>query len=145
MHIFYYYNSKYKKESTITILFSYICVCVVVKVIDVVDPQRVNRAPDKIIILLSSGNYVEQGLTIRGVQLCLYIQKTDVERGPYSLITSVVETDKGEVEMTYYEGYKGKNALEEAATFLTSTLGLSGLILRSIIQLNAELNKNHIT
>lgn len=115
------------------------------KVIDVIDPQRVRRIPDKTIVLLSSGNYVEQGVIIKRVQLCLYVQKTDVERGPYSLITSVVETDKGEIEMTYYEGYRGKNALEEAATFLTSTLGLSGLILRSVIQLNAALNKNHIT
>ncbi|MBI3841645.1 MAG: hypothetical protein HY295_00615 [Thaumarchaeota archaeon] len=115
------------------------------KVIDVIDPQRVSKIPDKTIVLLSSGNYVEQGVTIKRVQLCLYIQKTDPERGLYSLITSVVETDKGEVEMTYYEGYRGKNALEEAAAFLTSTLGLSGLILRSVIQLNAALNKNHIT
>jgi hypothetical protein len=56
-------------------------------------------------------------------------------------MTVLVETDKGEIEMTYDEGYRGKNALEEAAGFLTANLGLSGLILRSIIQLKTELEK----
>lgn len=112
------------------------------KFTDVIDPQRVNKSPDKTVILLSAGNFVEQGITVKRLQLCLYIQRYDPNLGPYSLITVQAETDKGEIEMTYDEGYRGKNALEEAAAFLTSHLGLSGLILRSIIQLKTEIEKN---
>jgi len=111
------------------------------KVIDVINPQRINRLPDKTIVLLSGGNFVEQSFTVKKIQLCLYIQKHDKKLGPYSLMTVQVETDKGEIEMMYDEGYRGKNALEETAGFLTANLGLSSLILRSIIQLKAESEK----
>ena len=111
------------------------------KVIDVVDSQRINRSPDKTVVLLSGGNFIEQGFTVKKLQLCLYLQKYDDKLGPYSLITVQVETDRGEIEMTYDEGYRGKNALEEAAGFLTANIGLSSLILRSILQLKAELEK----
>lgn len=111
------------------------------KVVDVINPERVNRAPDKTIVLLSSGSFVEQGLIVKRVQLNLYIQKKDEKLGPYSLITSHVETDRGEIEMTYDEGYKGEKVLEETAGFLTSHLGISSLILRSVIQLKSALEK----
>ena len=109
--------------------------------VDVISPERVNRAPDKTIILLSSGNFLEQGFIVKSVQLNLYIQKKDKKMGPYSLITSYVETDKGEIEMTYDEGYKGEKVLEETAGFLTSHLGISSLILRSVLQLKSALEK----
>jgi len=106
-----------------------------VKVIDVASPERINKAPDKTIILLASGNFVEYGYVVKSVHLNLYIQKKDEKLGLYSLITAYVETDKGEIEMTFDEGYRGENALEETASFLTSHLGISGLILRSLMQL----------
>ncbi|HSB57588.1 MAG TPA: hypothetical protein VLD38_07260 [Nitrosopumilaceae archaeon] len=109
------------------------------KVIDVINPQRINKLPEKTIVLLSGGNFLEQSFIIKKIQLCLYIQKHDKKLGPYSLITVLVETNKGEIEMTYDEGYRGSNSLEDAAGFLTANLGLSSLILRSIIQLKAEL------
>jgi len=112
-----------------------------VKVVDVINPQRINKTPDKTIVLLSGGNFIEQGFTVKDIQLCLYLQKHDEKLGPYSLMTVLINTDKGEIEMTYDEGYRGKNALEEAAGFLTTNLGLSSLILRSIIQLKTELEK----
>ncbi|HSD05198.1 MAG TPA: hypothetical protein VLB45_05535 [Nitrosopumilaceae archaeon] len=111
------------------------------KIIDVLNPKRIDREPDKTVTLLSEGKFVEQGIVVKKIMLCLYIQKHDKKLGPYSLVTALIETDKGEIEMTYDEGYRGENALEEAAGFLTSNLGLSGLILRSIIQLKAELEK----
>jgi hypothetical protein len=106
-----------------------------VKIIDVVSPERINKAPDKTIVLLSSGNFTEQGHVVKYVCLNLYIQKKDEKLGPYSLITAYVETDKGEIEITYDEGYRGNNALEESASFLTTHLGISSLILRSVMQL----------
>jgi hypothetical protein len=116
-------------------LFRKIIVLNSVKVVDVIDPQRINRAPDKTIILMSSGKFLERGHIVRNVHLHLYIQNKDEKLGPYSLITAFVETDKGSIEMAYDEGYRGGNALEETAAFLTSHLGISSLILRSIIQL----------
>jgi len=114
-----------------------------VKVIDVVSPERINKVPDKTIILLSSGNFVEQGYVVKNIHLNLYIQKKDEKLGPYSLITAYIETDKGEIEITYDEGYRGNNALEETASFLIAHIGISSLILRSIMQLkNAQQTSN---
>jgi len=111
----------------------------VVKVIDVVSPERINKVPDKTIILLSSGNFIEQGYVVKNIHLNLYIQNKDEKLGPYSLITAYLETDKGEIEIAYDEGYRGNNALEETASFLTTHLGISSLILRSVMQLkNAQ-------
>jgi hypothetical protein len=114
------------------------------KVVEVADPKRIDRAPDKTITLMSGGNFLEQGHIVKSVSLNLYIQRKDEKLGPFSLITVLVETDKGLVEMTYDEGYRGVNAIEEAATFLTSHLGISGLILRSVMQLDQSLNKNNL-
>lgn len=114
------------------------------KVVDVTDPERITRVPDKTVTLMSGGNFAEQGHIVKSVSLNLYIQRKDEKLGPFSLITVLVETDKGLVEMTYDEGYRGENAVEEAATFLTSHIGISGLILRSVMQLNQSLNKNNL-
>jgi hypothetical protein len=113
------------------------------KIIEVSDPKRVDCVPGKTIILMSGGNFLERGHIVKNVSLNLYIQKKDEKLGPYSLITALVETDKGIIEMTYDEGYRGINALEEAAAFLTSHLGISGLILRSTIQLDQSMNNNN--
>jgi hypothetical protein len=104
-------------------------------VIDLHDPQRINREPDCVEVLFSSGNFVDQGFSIRRVELRLYLEKIDEKLGPYSLITSFVETDKGSVEMIYDEGFRGEDSLNRTVQFLTSNLGVSGLILRSIITL----------
>lgn len=113
------------------------------KIIDVADPERIDTIPNKTIVLMSGGKFLEKGHVVKNVSLNLYIQKKDEKLGPYSLITALVETDKGVIEMTYDEGFRGINALEEAAAFLTSHLGLSGLILRSVIQLDQSMNKNN--
>lgn len=115
-----------------------------VKVIEVTDSERIDRAPDKTIVLMSGGKFSERGHIVKSVMLNLYIQGRDEKLGPYSLITALVETDKGIIEMTFDEGYRGVNAIEEAAAFLTSHLGISGLILRSIIQLDQSVNKNNL-
>lgn len=115
-----------------------------VKVIEVADSERIDRASDKTIVLMSGGKFLERGHMVKSVMLNLYIQGRDTKLGPYSLITALVETDKGIIEMTFDEGYRGVNAIEEAAAFLTSHLGISGLILRSIIQLDQSMNKNNL-
>jgi len=108
------------------------------KYIDIVDSNRVDRSPDKIIQVLSDGTTVEKGYKIKNIQLRLYTEKNDGKLGLYSLITSLVETDKGSVEMIYDEGFRGNNALEKSSKFLTESLGISGLILRSLIFLDEK-------
>ena len=105
------------------------------KVIDLRDPERISRPPNKIKTIFSSGKFAHQGITIKKVELRLYVEKTDELLGDYSLITSFVDTDIGSIEMIYDEGFRGKNSLERASNFLTSNLGISGLVLRSIIAL----------
>jgi hypothetical protein len=107
-------------------------------IVDLHDPQRVNRTPDDVKVLLSSGNFTQDNFVISKVELRLYNERTDEKLGVYSLITSFVETDKGSVEMIYDEGFRGEDSLLRAAEFLTSNLGISGLVLRSIISLREK-------
>ncbi len=108
------------------------------KYIDIPNPKRVDRTPDKIIQILSDGINAERGYKIKNIQLRLFTEKNDKKLGPYSLITSLVETDKGSVEMVYDEGFRGNNSLEHTSKFLIESLGISGLILRSIIFLDEQ-------
>ena len=112
-------------------------------IVDLHDPQRVNRTPDKVEVLLSSGSFVQDEFKISKVELRLYHERTDNKLGKYSLITSFVETDKGSIEMTYEEGYLGEDSLTKTSDFLAKNLGISGLILRSIISLKEEIKKSH--
>jgi hypothetical protein len=111
----------------------------VMKIVDIANPDRVNRQPDDVISLLDSGSYVEQGHVIKKIELRLYVEKTDQKLGDYSLITTLVETDKGEVEMVFDEGYRGENSLKRTADFILNNLGLSGIILRSVITLQSKI------
>ena len=106
--------------------------------IDISNPKRVDRNPDKIIEVLSNDYITESGYVIKNIQLRLYIEKYDEKLGQYSLITSLIETDKGSVEMIYDEGYRGNDALETSSKFLTENLGISSLILRSLIFLDGK-------
>ncbi len=107
-------------------------------IVDLHDPKRVNRTPDDVKVLLSSGNFTQDDFVISKVELRLYNERTDEKLGVYALITSFVETDKGSVEMIYDEGVRGEGPLLRAAEFLTSNLGISGMILRSIISLREK-------
>ena len=111
------------------------------KIIDIQNKNRINRKPDKISIILSSGTFFEQEFLIKKVELRLYKERTDKKLGLYSLITSSIETDKGYIEMIYDEGFLGDNPIEQASELLTKNLGISGLVLRSIISLREELKK----
>lgn len=113
------------------------------RILDFPHPERVNREPDKISVLFSDGNFSEQEFLIKRIELKLYIEKKDENLGPYSLITAKIETDKGSIEMIYDEGFRGDNALDKATEFVTNNLGISALVLRSIISLKEELKKSN--
>ena len=102
------------------------------------NPDRINRCPDSINILLSGGAFIQDEFTISKVELRLYTEQTDQKLGVYSLITSFVETDKGSVEMIYDEGFRGIDSLSRASSFLIGNLGISALILRSVISLREK-------
>lgn len=104
-------------------------------IVDLHDSKRVDRTPDAVNILLSSGNFIQDEFKILKVELRLYVERIDDELGAFSLITSYVETDSGSVEMIYDEGFRGEHSLKRASEFLISNLGISGLILRSVIAL----------
>ncbi len=106
------------------------------KFVDVSCQDRTDSKPDQTIIVFENASFAQQDFTVNKVELCLYREKTDANLGIYSLITSVVHTDKGCIEMTYDEGFRGTDSLKSAAQFLSSTLGVSGVVLRSIIALN---------
>ena len=108
-------------------------------IVDLHDSKRVDRTPDDVNVLLSSGNFIQDEFVITTVELRLYTERTDEKLGDFSLITSFVETNLGSVEMIYDEGFRGETPLLRAAEFLTSNLGISGLILRSIISLREKL------
>jgi len=109
-------------------------------IIDLHDPSRVNRTPDEVKFLLQNGNFIQDEFKIFDIELRLYLEKKDDKLGNYSLITSFVKTDKGTIEMIYDEGFLGEDALSRAFTFLTTNLGLSGLILRSVISIRQKIS-----
>ena len=109
-------------------------------IIDLHDPSRVNRSPDDVKILLDKGNFVQDEFTISQIELRFYQEKIDEKLGPYSLITSFVKTNRGTIEMIYDEGFLGSDALSRAFGFLTTNLGLSALVLRSVISIRGKIS-----
>ena len=111
------------------------------KIIDLPNPERINRLPDNSVVIFSGKNFSEQGFLINKIELRLFIEKANEKLGPYSLITCLIDTDKGSIEMIYEEGYLGTNSLDRSKDFLISNLGISGLIKRSVIALESALNR----
>ena len=109
-------------------------------IIDLHDPSRVNRTPDDVKILLDNGDFVQDEFTISQIELRFYQEKIDEKLGPYSLITSFVKTNRGTIEMIYDEGFLGSDALSRAYGFLTTNLGLSALVLRSVISIRGKIS-----
>ena len=105
------------------------------KILDIVDSNRINRNPDQRIILLSNGDSIQSGFTIKHLELRLYSTINPQKSTPYSIITVYLETEIHSIEAMYDEGNLENNVLENSAELLTSNLGLSSLILRLIISL----------
>ena len=110
------------------------------KIVDLHNPSRVDKNPDDVYLLFDSGNFIQDEFSIKKVELRYYLERTDPHLGPYSLITSFVETDKGSIEMIYDEGFRGQNSLHRTASFIVSNLGISALILRSVISLREHID-----
>jgi hypothetical protein len=100
-----------------------------------VEPGRIKGPPAASAILLQSPMQA-QGLLVTKIELRQYIERTDERLGDYSLLTVVVETDRGVVEMKYDEGFRGPDALESARKMLLQYAGLAALINRAQIDLS---------
>ena len=93
-------------------------------------------------MLLSSGNYLEQGFFVKHIELRLYLEKKYGEAEPFSIVTIYVETDKGSTEMELGKGYRGLYALEEIAAYVTSHQILSEIILKVVLLLKNSTEKS---
>jgi hypothetical protein len=111
------------------------------KFVDIPDSQRIEREPDNRSMIFADGKITQEGVEIKQIELLQYKIKTDEALGEYSIITALIDTDRGQIEILYDEGYRGNDALNESANMLTQNLGLSGLILRSLISLKNKLGK----
>ena len=111
------------------------------KFVDVSDSKRIEKEPDDRNVIFSDGKITQDGVEIKQIELLRYKIKTDENLGEYSVITALVDTDQGQIEILYDEGYRGDDALNESANMLIQNLGLSGLILRSLISLKNKLGK----
>lgn len=99
------------------------------------EPGRIKGPPVKSTQLLQHPVQA-QGFSISNMEMRQYIERTDGHLGDYSLLTVVVETDKGSVEMKYDEGFRGSDALESVTKLLIQYAGLAALINRAIIELS---------
>lgn len=103
-----------------------------------IDPGRVGRQPDRTKVLLAEGLQENQGFVIKKIEMRQYIERKDEHLGDYSLLTVVVETDRGAVELKYDEGFRGPDALESAVTMLAQYVGLASLINRALIEFQRQ-------
>jgi hypothetical protein len=103
-----------------------------------IDPGRTSRPADKTKMLLAEGTQKNQGFIIKKVEMRQYVERSDDRLGDYSLLTVLVETDKGTAEMKYDEGFRGPDALESAVTMLMQYVGLASLINRALIELQLQ-------
>jgi hypothetical protein len=101
------------------------------------DPSRVKGRLGRSKVIFD-GSMENQGYVIKRIELRQYVERNDRDLGDYSLLTVVVETDKGSVEMKYDEGFRGPQALESAATLLQKYVGLASLVNRALIELQRQ-------
>ena len=111
------------------------------KFVDVPDSKRISKDPDDRTIIFSDGQINQDGVIIKQIELLEYKTDTDKKLGVYSIVTALVDTDNGTIEILYDEGYRGNDALKDSANMLIQNLGLSGLILRSLISLKNQIEK----
>lgn len=98
--------------------------------------SEISKAPVAKAILLEHGSQLVDNVYIERVELRQYHKKADTERRFYSLITVHLKTSKGEIELKFDEGFKGRDPLPEISLFLVRYVGLEPLINRALIALN---------
>ena len=101
-----------------------------------VERLRISNAPINKAVLFEGALLSGDNITIERVELRHYRERLDKEKGFYSLITVYLKSTKGEVELKFNEGYKGKDPLPEISLILKRYVGLESLINRLLIAFN---------
>jgi hypothetical protein len=101
-----------------------------------VESLRISNAPINKAVLFEGVLLSGDNISIERVELRHYRERLDKEKGSYSLITVYLKSTKGEVELKFDEGYKGKDPLPEISLILKRYVGLESLINRLLIALN---------
>jgi hypothetical protein len=94
------------------------------------------KLPKKSKIILSNMMY-DNEYFIKKLELSLYNKNNHKILGDYSILVIIIETNKGTVIMKYDEGYRGKDAFDNAIEMLTQFNGVSSLINRALIELDS--------
>jgi hypothetical protein len=100
-----------------------------------IELSRISRLADRSHVLLDGEAQQNQGFKITRIEMRQYIEHIDECLGEYSLLTILIETDEGTLEMKYDEGFRGPNALDSAVILVTQYIGLAALINRALIEL----------
>ena len=59
------------------------------KIIDIAEPNRINRKPDQTITLIHDGTSIQDGFQIKTVEMRSYIQNTNEKLGHYTIISEL--------------------------------------------------------
>jgi hypothetical protein len=94
---------------------------------------RISGAPIDKAVLFEGVSLSVDNVMIDRVELRQYLESLDQEKGIYSLITVYLKSNRGEMELKFDEGFKGKNPLPEISLILTKYIGLESLLNRLVL------------
>ena len=104
-------------------------------ILDLETNNLLQQTPKNSKIILSNIMY-DSIHFIKKLELLMYITNNHKILGDYSILVSIIETDKGTIIMKYDEGYRGKDVFDNSIKMLTQYSGLSSLINRALIELD---------
>jgi hypothetical protein len=102
--------------------------------LDLETTKLLQKPPDKSKIILNNIMY-DSIYFIKKLELSIYTINNHEILGSYSILVIFLETNKGTVIMKYDEGYRGKDAFDNAVEMLTQYNGMSSVINRALIEL----------
>jgi hypothetical protein len=97
---------------------------------------RISGAPINKAVLFEGVSLSVDNVMIDRVELRQYLESLDQEKGIYSLITVYLKSNRGEMELKFDEGFRGKNPLPEIYLILTKYVGLESLLNRLVLAFN---------
>ncbi|MGH9977785.1 MAG: hypothetical protein ACRD8Z_18410 [Nitrososphaeraceae archaeon] len=101
-----------------------------------VERIRISNVPIDKAVLFEGVSLSVDNVTINRVELRQYLESLDQKKGIYSLITVYLKSSRGEMELKFDEGFKGKNPLPEISLILKKYIGLESLLNRLVISFN---------
>ena len=104
-------------------------------ILDLEMNNLLQQSPKNSKIILSNIMY-DSIYFIKKLELLMYITNNHKILGDYSILVSIIETDKGTIIMKYDEGYRGKDVFDNSIKMLIQYSGLSSLINRALIELD---------